>query len=171
MSAEAARDQPTIVTEPVGHHGGGLPEPPGVDARRLLWLAGAALLLMFGAVGGLGTLYEYKVPQQTVPAPRNFPQPRVAAGEPEELQRILSRQRDELKAFHWADKEHTRIQIPIERAMKLIAQKGDHGYDPVANPPGALTSPRAGAERSVTPSANEPTQPPTPPARGAENSP
>jgi hypothetical protein len=148
MSAESR----TIETQPVGHHGHGLPEPPAVDARHLLWLAGAALLLLSGAIFGLGAIYWREVPIKNMPLPQIFPQPRVQPDEAAELRRLLEKQRRELAAYHWANKEHTLMQIPIERAMQIIVQKGAEAYGPIANFPDAVSSPEAGAERAITPS-------------------
>jgi len=145
-------DAQVIQTKPVGHHGQGLPEPSDVDARHLLWLGGAALLLLSGAIFGLGAIYWREVPVKTMPPLQTFPQPRVETDDSAELQQLLERQRQELSGYRWANKQHTLLQIPIERAMQLIAQKGTQAYDPIASSPGALASPQAGAERAVTPS-------------------
>jgi hypothetical protein len=163
MSTEAQ----AIASQPVGQHGRGLPEPSGVDARHLLWLGGAALLLLGGAIFGLGALYPREVPVETMPPPRTFPQPRVQTDETAELKQILERQRQALTGYRWANKEHTLVQIPVERAMQIIAQKGAHAYDPIAALSGALSSPEAGAERAVTPSSAPPGKQSNPPAPGA----
>jgi hypothetical protein len=157
-----------IESQAVGHHGHGIPERPSVDARHLVWLGGAALLLLGGAIFGLGAIYWHEVPNKTMPPVTTFPQPRVDADETEELKHILQKQRQELAGYHWANQHHTLVQIPIERAMKIIAQKGAHGYDPIASVPGALSSPSAGAERLTTPtptaSGNQPSTPPNTPS-------
>ena len=160
-------------TQPVGRHGHGLPEPSGVDARPLAWLGGAALLLLGGAIFALGAIYWHEVPVKTMPAPQAFPQPRVQTGERAELQQIQKRQRQRLDGYHWANKEHSLVQIPIERAMRVIAQKGAHAYDPIAAIPGALSGPGSGAERLMTPSSVPPSNQSSAPAPGqaAENSP
>ena len=145
--------QTAIETQSVGQHGHALPESSGVDARHLLWLGGAALALLGGAIAVLGTIYRDEVPVKTMPPPQSFPQPRVQTGERAELEKVLAAQRRRLEAFRWADADHTRVQIPIERAMKLIAAKGAHAYDPIAASAAASSSPEAGAERAVTPAA------------------
>ena len=42
------------------------------------------------------------------------------------------------------------MQIPIERAMELLAGKGMEAYAPLA-PAEALSAPTAGAQRAITP--------------------
>jgi hypothetical protein len=164
-----------IESQAVGHHAHGIPERPSVDARHLVWLGGAALLLLGGAIFGLGAIYWHEVPNKTMPPVTPFPQPRVDADETEELNHILQKQRQEFTGYHWANQQHTLVQIPIERAMKIIAQKGAHGYDPVASIPGALSSAAAGAERLTTPTAmapgNQPSTPPSAPPNGPSNAP
>lgn len=153
-----------IETPAVGHHGGAMPEPDNVDARRLTWIAGATLVFLASALAVLGAIYSHQGQIKAPPPPQPFPQPRVTADETVELKHILDKQRQELSGYHWADQGHTLIQIPIERAMQLIAQKGAHAYDPVAAIAGALASPQAGAERATTPSAAPAGNVPNPPA-------
>jgi hypothetical protein len=163
----------SIETRPVGHHGKGVPERANVDARHLVWLGGAALLLLGGAIFGLGAIYRHEVPIETMPQPQAFPQPRVVPDETAELKQLLQKQQRALSSYRWANQQHTLVQIPIERAMRIIAQKGAHAYDPIAAAPGALSSPQAGAERATTPSIVAPNNPPSTQTAGpkAENSP
>jgi len=146
MSTETA-----IPTTPVGHHARGLPEPSGVDARHLVWVACGTLVFLGVTVATFATIFNNEVSILTVPAPQIFPQPRVQAGETAELHKLLQKQQQELASYRWANGEHTLVQIPIERAMAIIAQKGAQAYAPVASIPGAMASPDAGAERAVTP--------------------
>jgi hypothetical protein len=164
-AAASARAMPAP-SPPVGHHGGGIPEPSGVETSRVVLAVGGAFMLLVIGIGGLGSWYWYEVPVQTVPPPVSFPQPRVQADEPAELRRLLGKQRQELTAYGWTDQQHTLLQIPIERAMKLIAAKGAHAYDPIAADAGALSSPEAGAERAMTPSVTTPNAQSSPPAAG-----
>jgi hypothetical protein len=143
----------SIESQAVGHHGQGVPERPGIDGRHLLWLGAAALALLCFAIFGLGAIYWRAVPVKTMTPPHAFPQPRVEPHEAAELKRILNRQRQELAGYRWANRQHTLVQIPIERAMRLIVQRGARAYDPITSAPGALSSPEAGAERATTPSA------------------
>jgi hypothetical protein len=160
MSIETA-----IPTTPVGHHAGGLPEPSAVDAHQVLWIAGSTLIFFGVAVTMLAAVFNHEVAVKTVSQPQSFPQPRVQTGDTAELQQLLQKQRQELASYHWANDAHTLVQIPIERAMAIIAQKGAQAYAPLAAIPGALTSPDAGAERAITPT-NAP-----PPGRPADKTP
>lgn len=141
-----------------------VPEPANVDTRVVLWAAIGALLLLFGAIGGLFAVYDYGVPVRTVPLPKEFPQPRVVTNEADiaELHRLAAAQSQRLNTWGWANDQHTLVQIPIDRAMKLMAQKGGNAYAPLLPPQGALTSPTAGAQNAITPPAPAASSNPTP---------
>jgi hypothetical protein len=140
---------------PIEEHIPYVPEPAGVDTPVVLWCALGALFLVFGAIGGLYAVYDYDVPIKTVPLPKEFPQPRVVAGEADtaELHRLAAAQSRRLDTWRWANGGHTLVQIPIERAMKLLVQKGGDAYAPLSTPQGALNSPTAGAQNAITPAA------------------
>jgi len=141
------------------------PERPAINARGVVWTALACLALLGGAIGGLHALYQFNVAVKAPPAPQKFPQPRVNARESDELHLLLAAQRRELETWRWADAEHTHVQIPIERAMRLLAQQGGNAYAPLLPPQPALSSPAAGAQKALTP--NE-TGTPTAATRPAE---
>lgn len=139
---------------PVEHHIQYVPELPTVELRVVVWSAIAALLLLGGAIGSLYAIYQSAVPIRTVPAPKPFPQPRVVthAADVAELHRLAAEQSERLKTWRWANDQHTLVQIPIDRAMKLLAQKGSGAWAPLLPPRSALSSPTAGAENAITPS-------------------
>jgi hypothetical protein len=140
---------------PIDEHIQYVPEPAEVDARIVVWAAISALVLLFGAIGGLYAVYDYEIPIKTVPAPKVFPQPRVVTHQADiaELHQLVDAQSQRLKSWGWADDQHTLVQVPIDRAMTLLVQKGADAYAPLLPPQGALTSPTAGAQNATTPSA------------------
>lgn len=137
--------------ETQAHH---TPERPAVATRYLLWAAGGSLLLLVGAIVVLDFIYLSDVPVRTMPPPQTFPAPRLRVDEPAELQQLLAAQRARLGEFRWTDDTHQFVQIPIERAMHLIAQQGAGAYGPLTASNSALSSPLAGAERAITPAAD-----------------
>ena len=130
-----------------------VPESSAVDLRGVTWPALAVLILLGGAIGGLYALYDFGVPVKTVPQPQTFPAPRVSTHESElaELRRLATEQKERLNAWRWADDQHTRVQVPIERAMKLLVNKGGDAWSPLLPPQPALSSPAAAAQRALTP--------------------
>ena len=134
-------------------------EPPGVDTRAALVAAGASVALVIAAIVGLAAVYRAYVPNPTPPPPQAFPQPRVQPDESAELRRLLSEQRAQLAGYAWANDDKTLVRIPIEHAMQLLVQKGDHAYDPLAPAAPALSEPSAGAQRATTPGQGPPAGP------------
>lgn len=138
-----------------------VPEPPGVDNRVVLSYAAGALVLLAGTIGWFHFVYRHEVPVKTVPAPHTFPQPRLLTSPAEiaERQQLEAAQTERLQSWGWADDRHTLVQIPIERAMSLLVQKGGEAYAPLAPPQPALSSPTAGAQNATTPDAPAPSNP------------
>lgn len=143
-------------------------QSPAVATRPVLLAALGALLLLAAAIGGLQAIYDWQVPVQHYPAPEQFPQPRVQSGQVEQRERIEAKQKSRLTGYRWVDRAQGLVQIPIERAMQLLAAEGMQAYAPLA-PAQALSSPSAGAERLMTPQADVP--PPGRPRTGATSTP
>lgn len=138
---------------PVEEHIQYVPEPPDVNTAVILWCGAGALLLLAVAIGGLYGVYDYAVPIKTVTLPEKFPKPRVVTSEVDaaQLHRLRAEQSQRLEAWRWANDKHTLVQVPIERAMKLLVQKGSDAYAPLLPPQPALSSPTAGAQNAITP--------------------
>lgn len=141
-----------------------IPELSAVELRVVLWSAFAALILLGGAIGGLYAIYEHAVPVKTIPLPQQFPQPRVVthAADVAELHRLAAEQRQQLKTWRWANDQHTLVQIPIDRAMQLLVQKGNNAWAPLLPPQPALSPPTAGAENAMMPGPTPKTAVPPP---------
>jgi hypothetical protein len=144
----------TLGTLPVGQHAKGLPETSLVHAKSLGWIGAGSLVFLGLTIGVLGAIYSREVPIKTMPIPQLFPQPRVQVDQRAELRQLLEKQRRSLESYRWANDQHTLIQIPIKRAMSLIAKKDAEAYDPVAVIPGGLSSPAAAAARATMPKAS-----------------
>jgi hypothetical protein len=124
-------------------------EPPGVSLRPVLFGAIASVALMLAAIWGLNAVYERQVPNRALPAPEQFPSPRVQTHQAEQLQELLAAQRRQLTGYAWADQNKTLVRVPIERAMEIIAQRGGEAYAPLL-PPGPATAGPAGGTRPET---------------------
>ena len=137
---------------PADEHIRYVPESPSVDYRIVILAAIASLLLVAGAIGVLYTAYQRSVRVKEVPAPQTFSQPRVAPSRAEvaERTRLASEQKRRLETWQWADQRHTLVQIPIERAMQILAQRGNDAWAPVAPPQAALSSPTSAAQNATT---------------------
>ena len=129
---------------------------PSRQRLRFASSVGARSLRSFCSRSGIGVFYEIyqaAVPIKTVPAPRTFAEPRVTthAADVAELHRLDEEQSHRLNTWGWANDQHTLIQIPIERAMQLLAQKGGEAWAPLLPPQPTLSSATAAAQRANTP--------------------
>ncbi len=55
---------------------------------------------------------------------QTFPEPRLEKNERTELREFIEDQDRKLATYNWADKDKGIVQIPIDRAMDLIVQRG-----------------------------------------------
>jgi hypothetical protein len=131
------------------HHIQYIPESPNVRMTFVGWSAFGTLLLLVVSIGGLFGIYHGVVPSRTLPAPQRFPSPRVDTRESEELRGINAAQKQKLETWKWSDNQRSLIQIPIERAMQLLAKKGAEAYEPLLPAQTALTPPTAAAEQAI----------------------
>ena len=53
-----------------------------------------------------------------------FPQPRLEESERSQLRQFIEQEDDKLATYNWVDKDKGIVQIPIDRAMDLIVQRG-----------------------------------------------
>jgi hypothetical protein len=125
------------------------PEPSAVSMTFVGWSALGAVLLLALSIGMFAAIYNAAVPAKTVPAPETFAEPRVDTHDVQELQQIQSAQAKKLESWGWADDQHTLLQVPIERAMQMLAAKGDDAWAPLRPPQPALSSPTSAAQRAV----------------------
>lgn len=118
--------------------------PPTVAARRVLLVAAACLVFLAATFALLGFFYFSIVPRQSVPPPQTFPAPRLLPRAAANLVHVETQQRTHIEGYRWANADHTLIAIPIERAMKLIVQRGADAYAPIVAAP-AKPAPASGA--------------------------
>jgi hypothetical protein len=105
--------------------------PPTIAVRRILLLAVGTLAFLAATFAGLSLVFFSTVAPRRMPPPRTFPAPGLSAHPATELNDLLAAQRKALGSYRWANAEHTLVAIPIERAMKIIAERGAQGYAPV----------------------------------------
>ena len=130
-----------------------VPESSAVDLRGVAWPALAVLILLALSIGGLYVVYDLGTSVKTPPPSETFPSPRLATHQNEmaETRQLAVEQNQRLESWRWANEQHTLIQVPIDRAMKLLVDKGTDAWSPLLPPEPALSSPTAGAQRAVTP--------------------
>ena len=129
-----------------------VPESPSVDSRIVVLGAIGSLLLVAIAIGLFYEIYQHSVPIKALPPPQTFAVPRVTTSRAEvaERERLASEQKQRLDTWRWVNDEHTLVQIPIDRAMQLLAQRGHEAWAPLFPAAPALSSPTAGAQNATT---------------------
>lgn len=107
-------------------------EPDSTNARLVLVVAGAVLLLLAVGFGMVFWFYKAEVPPRDAIVPKQFPSPQLMQDETDELHRVETEQQARLQGYRWIDRDKGLIAIPIDEAMRMIAAKGANGYAPVA---------------------------------------
>jgi len=116
MSAEHAEREKPAVREGV---------IAGIMAGFFVFVVVAAVGLFFfyrafARDATLATVHAFQSPRlQTLPDGLRDPE--------------IARQQADLKRFRWIDRAHGAFQIPIEQAMRLVAERGAKAYDPIAS--------------------------------------
>jgi hypothetical protein len=95
------------------------------------------LALVIVAVLALYGFYRLRAPNASFVPPKTFPAPNLQTQNDGLRDPGIAQQRAKLKAYAWIDRSRGVVQIPIDRAMALIAARGDKAYDPIATPGGA----------------------------------
>ena len=102
-----------------------------VDIRRILILGIAAIAIIAGCVIG-STLLERVLSSsygREIPAPASIRPPAISGpvlqiSPGSELDALRASKRAALEEYRWIDRRQGLVQIPIERAMQLISERG-----------------------------------------------
>jgi hypothetical protein len=93
-------------------------------------MAGSLVFVVLVAVG-LFFFYRALAHNPTFVAVHEFPSPRLQTRSDRLRDPEIARQQAELNQFRWIDRAHGVFQIPIERAMRLVAARGAKAYEPI----------------------------------------
>lgn len=109
-----------------------LPEPPSVNNMIVLRVVGGFLLFVAVSIAGLLFFLRAEAPGALVPRNESrFPEPMLQTAPQHDLARFEEAQRKALSGYAWVDRDHNLARIPVEEAMRMIAARGDHAYDPL----------------------------------------
>lgn len=120
---------------PLGH------EPDRVSIPGILWTGFGVVLLVLFAVVAMWGLFEFAGPRMKVaervgtrPAPRErLSEPLLDPHQPAELEALRQREDAVLSSYGWIDEERGIARVPIDRAMKMLAER--HRPSEEAAPP------------------------------------
>ena len=120
-----------------------LPQPP--DVATGIVIAAIAGFLGFVALSMTGLFFYLRSAAPVVfkaAVEHHFPKPTLQKRPQDDLRRFEREQRAALSGYGWVDRSKGLVRIPIEEAMRIIAARGDHAFDPL-DPPVNMSSPAA----------------------------
>jgi hypothetical protein len=112
-------------------------------------MAGFVVFVVLAAVG-LRFFFESLAPNTTRVTEAKFPSPRLQTRWDGLRDPEIARQQADLQRFRWIDRAHGVFQIPIERAMRLVAARGAKAYEPLPPGNGGQVSKDKGGQGSHT---------------------
>jgi hypothetical protein len=106
-------------------------ETPDIQTARAVAAIFGTLVLVFIALGGLYAFYRWRLPDAALPPVKIFPAPQLDTKDDGLRDPLIDQQRARLGAYAWVDRSHGIVQVPIERAIALVAARGAGAYDPL----------------------------------------
>jgi hypothetical protein len=131
-----------------------LPQPPDVATGIVMIAVAGFLGYVALSMTGLFLYLRSTVPDAFRKViEHHFPEPVLQKNPQDDLRRFEREQRAALSGYGLVDRSKGLVRIPIEDAMRIIAARGGHAYDPLDEPastssPGA---PDAGSPGGVHP--------------------
>jgi hypothetical protein len=105
-------------------------------------MAGFVVFVVAATVGLFFLFFEALAHTKTFVRVGEFPSPRLQTRSDGLRDPEIAKQQADLQRFRWIDRAQGVFQIPIERAMRLVAARGAQAYEPVA-PAAAAPAPLA----------------------------
>lgn len=120
-----------------------LPQPPDVATGIVITTIAGFLVFVALFAAGLFFYLRSTAPSAFKAAVEHqFSEPALQKKPQADLRRFEREQRAALSGYGWVDRPSGLVRIPIEEAMRIIAARGDHAYDPL-DPPVNIPSPAA----------------------------
>ncbi|HZZ63208.1 MAG TPA: hypothetical protein VFE63_18915 [Roseiarcus sp.] len=108
-------------------------EKPAVREGVIAAIMGGFFVFVIVAAVGLHFFFQSLAPNETRVTETEFSSPRLQTRSDGLRDPEIARQQADLRQFRWIDRAHGQFQIPIERAMRLVAARGAKAYEPVPN--------------------------------------
>jgi hypothetical protein len=106
-------------------------ERPAVGAGVIFAVTAAFIVFVAASIVVLYLYYQSLAHNPTFVRAEEFPSPRLQTHWDGLRDPEVAKQRADLEHFRWIDRAHGVFQIPIERAMRLVAARGAKAYEPV----------------------------------------
>ncbi len=108
-------------------------EPTDWNLAPVAWVYIGTLVLLVISCLVLIVAYPEALPDASRALHINPPGPRLQTNPQSDLQRFRAAEDKQLNGYYWIDKQKGLVHIPIEQAMKKLAQQGIDGF-PKAQP-------------------------------------
>lgn len=109
-----------------------LPQPPGVATSVVMMAVAAFLGFVAITMAVLFFYLKAGAPNALRQATEHpFPEPALQKRPQDDLKAFELEQRMTLSGYGWVDRSKEIARIPIDEAMRIIASRGDHAYDPL----------------------------------------
>jgi hypothetical protein len=106
-------------------------EPEGVAARPVIYAAGGFLVFVGVCLTGIFYYYSDAIGTRKPPKPEAFPAPQLQRAPFSDLEKLQKGQQEQLNGYTWVDKDQGIVRVPIERAMQIVASKGQAAFGPL----------------------------------------
>ncbi len=106
------------------------PEAPVVAGWRILFSVFGFVACVAAGVAALYFYYAAYLQGPLIPQARTFPEPVLQTDPEGDLRRLLAMQREALSELV-VGSNGAITKVPIERAMKMIVERGGHALDPL----------------------------------------
>jgi hypothetical protein len=113
------------------------PESPEVAARTVVFTILSLVAFVGLSIVGARIYYDWEVRGPVNVPPRTFAKPRLQIDDAADLAKFDQEQQAQIDGYAWVDRSQDIIQIPIDRAMAIVAAKGTGAYDPIEAPAAA----------------------------------
>src|SRR5690349_8635975 len=101
-----------------------------LSTRWILATGCGAAIFLAASLGGLWVFYAAEGQRPVAPSATQFPQPALQDEPGADLRKLIATQIERLHRYAWSDSAGGVVQVPIERAMQIVAGRGDKAYDP-----------------------------------------
>jgi len=113
-----------------------IPQSPDVATRVVVIAIAGFLAFVALTMTGLFFYLKAGAPGAFSPAAeRSFPAPVLQIKPQDDLKRFELEQQKSLSGYAWVDRSKGIARIPIAEAMRIVAARGAHAYDPLEPPP------------------------------------
>lgn len=125
-----------------------LPQPPEIATRKVLLVVFGFLAFVGLSMAGLMIYLRLLVPDGVQATTRPFPEPTLQISPQGDLDRFEAEQKKPLTGYGWVDRGQGLARIPVEDAMRIVADRGDRAYEPAE---GLAITPVPGSRGGVRP--------------------